>query len=237
VVEGGGGSHGGFPSFSPVSSVSLLSPPLFFFFPRHLLFFSSVSSWLSSVVEGGGVSGGQVVCCGGGEEERWQLWFLFFSGIFFISFSVTSRSSPLLCWLSFLSSVSPKNVPPSIILLSSRSLLSLLYSFPCFFFVSTLSVPFSSPLSLWKNPPVSLFRSLFSSPLSLSKNPPVSLFRSPFLLLRSGSIYRGRGSGIDPARSHRCAWGAQSSSKAERGIFPDKLLIYVHQLLKLRVKF
>ena len=95
---------------------SLLSP-LFLFsalssvFFRYLLFFSSVSSWLSVVVEGGGVSGGQVVCCGGGEEARWQLWLFFFSGIFFISSSVTSRSSPLLCWLPFLSSVSPKNTP------------------------------------------------------------------------------------------------------------------------------
>jgi len=47
VVEGGGGSDDDFPSFSLVSSISLLSPLLRFF--RYLLFFSSVSSWAVSV--------------------------------------------------------------------------------------------------------------------------------------------------------------------------------------------
>jgi hypothetical protein len=90
------------------------------------------------------------------------------------------------------SPLSPLKTPPSIIFLSGRSLLSLLYSFPCFFFSFLL------------------FRSL-----SLSKNPSVSLFSVSLLLLLfllySGNIYRGKGSGINLALSHRCTWGTQSS--------------------------
>jgi hypothetical protein len=56
--------------------------------------------------------------------------------------------------------------------------------YPRFFLVSTVSVGFS-----------------LSRLVSL---PVCCRFFSLFFLLRSGGIYRGRGSGVDPASSHRC---------------------------------
>ena len=94
------------------------------------------------------------------------------------------------------SPLSPLKTPPFCnISLRSFPAFSSLF-FPLFFFVSTFSVPFSLPLSLSKNPSVSLFS--------------VSLLLLLFLLC-SGSIYRGKGSGIDLALSHHCTWGTQSS--------------------------
>ena len=62
--------------------------------------------------------------------------------------------------------------------------------------------------------------SLSTQSVSLSRSPPFlpsSLFSllfffflfPPLGLLHSDGIYRGRGSGNDPAPSHRCAWGAK----------------------------
>jgi len=187
VVEGDVGSGGGFPSFSPVSSVSLLSPLLCF----SVIFSSSPLSlrgcqWRS----------------GGGEEAQWQLRLFFFFGIYFF-----------LCHFPF-SPLPPPNVPPiSIIFLSGRSLLPLLFFssssiLPCFPFflplVSAVSVRFSSLLSLWKTycfsllvSPFSLKNcrslSLFLLPFSFKKNPSSSIF--PFLfffVLFSASLFIGR---------------------------------------------
>jgi len=118
------------------------------------------------------------------------LWYFFYFFLCHFPFFPASllASLSLLCL--------PKKRPPFCnISLRSFPAFSSLF-FPLFFFVYTLSVPFSSPLSLSKNPSVSLFS--------------VSLLLLLFLLC-SGSIYRGRGSGIDLALSHRCTWGAQSS--------------------------
>jgi hypothetical protein len=61
-----------------------------------------------------------------------------------------------------------------------------------------------TPISVSSFPLVGLLLLSFFFPASASHS------GFPFLHL-SSSIYKGRGSGIDPALSHRCAWGAQFS--------------------------
>jgi len=92
--------------------------------------------------------------------------------------------------------------------------------------LSPLKTPPFCNISLWSFPAFSsLFFPLFFfcfysfgpflfTPFSLKKSFYLSLFGlSSFLLflLCSGSIYRGKGSGINLALSHRCTWGTQSS--------------------------
>jgi len=154
VVKGGGG---GFPSFSPVSSVSLLSP--------LLCFFVAVSN-----------SHGVLWRWRGGMVAAMVVLLLFFSVLNWF----------LLCCCSCLLFLS--------LFLSFSFLLPPLF-FPVLFF-SFLSLSLGRFLSL----------SLGFSPCLLSFSifsPSFFPFFPPSSLMRSGGIYRGRGSGVDPAPSHR----------------------------------
>jgi len=198
VVEGDVGGGGGFPSFSLVSSVSLISPLLFFF--HYLLFFSSVSSWLSAAVGDGSVSGGQVVCCGSGEEARWQLRLFFFFGIYFF-----------LCHFPF-SPLPPPNVPPlSVIFLFGHSLLPLLFflffllcsplfsflpppSFCCF--GPFLFTPFSLENLLFLSFDLSFLSKKNCRSFSPGLSSPFSFFSPPPFFCAFLCIYRQLGRGL-----------------------------------------
>ena len=110
------------------------------------------------------------------------------------------------------------------------------FCLPIIFSFSPLSLLFSSLFSL-KNPYVSLFRSLLSSSKTVGLSLSVSLsffcrsfLFSPLSLLHSGGIYRGRGSGVDPAPSHRrlCMGCTSPALPRRRQRWPMEALLAGH---------
>jgi len=131
VVEGDIGSGGGFPSFSPVSSVSLLSPLLYFF----VIFSSSPLSLRGCQQRLEMAVSAAVRWCAVAVERKHGGSYGCSSSLVYIFFLCHSPFSPL----------PPPNVPPlSVIFLSGRSLLPLLFFF---FFL------FCSPLFSFLPPP------------------------------------------------------------------------------------
>jgi len=181
VVEGDIGSGGGFPSFSPVSSVSLLSPLLYFF----VIFSSSPLSLRGCQQRLEMAVSAAVRWCAVAVERKHGGSYGCSSSLVYIFFLCHSPFSPL----------PPPNVPPlSVIFLSGRSLLPLLFFFfflfcsPLFSFLpppsfccfgSFLFTPFFLENLLFLSFGLSFLSQKKTVDLSLPISLPFSLFSSP----------------------------------------------------------